>query len=323
MKAWLLYLLIIFIVIPGSVYGQSSPASGLSNNLNIDIKVTTGSVLPAMAKVEVYRGSALFEERTIGGIGRYAFVGLRDGEYTVNVTVPGFMPESRTAFLRNGMQTQMSFMLRPLETPATTIPGDPIVDQRWERTAAKAREGITNSREARRNKNFKAAIDHANAAVAADSKSVLAVHELALAYWKSGDEQKARKSFNAAMQTDPTFLNSYLALAEMLVEGKQYQEAGSVLMQAAKAQPDRAEPFKAMAQIQLETGHPDKAEQACRLGLALDHSRIPDIYVILANIQLRKGEKVKAADSLQMYLTKAPNGELADQVRKTLGKIKD
>ena len=50
-----------------------------------------------------------------------------------------------------------------------------------------------------------------------------------------------------------------------------------------------------MAQIQYDTGHLDRAEQASRLALERDTSKIPEVHLLLVNIHRWRGEKAKLA----------------------------
>ncbi len=61
-----------------------------------------------------------------------------------------------------------------------------------------------------------------------------------------------------------------------------------------------------MAQIQYDTGHLDRAEQASRLALERDTSKIPEVQLLLVNIYRWRGEKAKLALELQAYLANAP-----------------
>ena len=76
-----------------------------------------------------------------------------------------------------------------------------------------------------------------------------------------------------------------------------------------------------MAKIQYDTGHLDRAEQACRLALERDTSKIPEVHILLADVFLRRDEKARMAAELEAYLAKAPDGPYAETARATLEKI--
>lgn len=307
--------------------GSSAQRSGPPplNTLDVEIRVTTGQIT-GLPRVELALGEMPLEEQFADSRGHYAFVDLRDGEYTVTVSLPGYETVSRTTFLRNGSHGQMTFMLRPtsaeIRTETVTTAADPIVDQRWLALSKDAQGELTKAREARAKKDYKEAVVHSKRVLASNPKAVLAQLELGLAQWQAGHTGDAKHAFDAAITQDPHFLQPYLAMASMLSENHDYADAGSVLMRASKAVPGRAEPFKTMAEIQLETGHPDKAEVACQMGLQRDYSHVPEINVVLANALLRQGKKDEAAQALEAYLKAAPKGEFADAARNTLQRLK-
>lgn len=306
--------------------GQSGQTSAPLNTLTIEIRLSNTGQITALPKLELARGDMPMEQEFADSRGHYAFVGLEDGEYTVTVSLPGYETASRTTFLRLGSQGRMTFMLRPssaeITTDTITTSPDPVVDQRWLTLSKEAQTALLKAREARAKKDYKLAMDLAHKALASDPKSVLAELELGLAQWRAGHTADARRTFESAIAHDSHFLQGYLALAGMLAETQKYGDAGAVLLQASKENPGRAEPFKTMAEIQLNTGHPDKAEQACRMGLQRDYSHVPDIYVVLANAYLRQGKKDEAASALQQYLVAVPKGGMSDQVRTTLEQLK-
>ncbi len=70
---------------------------------------------------------------------------------------------------------------------------------------------------------------------------------------------------------------------------------GSIDPQASKVHPERGEPYYAMAQIQYDIGHLDRAEQASRLAPESDTSMIPEVHLLLVKINRWRGEKAKLA----------------------------
>jgi Tfp pilus assembly protein PilF len=193
---------------------------------------------------------------------------------------------------------------------------------RWLTFPEKARKQVSKARELRRSGDYEGAVKRLKNVLKVDPAFAIAQNELGLSYWRMNMLEQARKSLEAAIQNDPEYLIAYLNLAEVWMQEKEYNRAGQVLAQASKAQPDRGEPFYAIAKIQYETGHLDRAEQACRLALERDTSKIPEVHILLANVYLRRGEKAKLAAELETYLENAPEGEHAQDARATLEKIK-
>ena len=83
-RRWLLPLMLIF-GLCSFLAAQTGRPTGQPNSLTVTVKVTTGSNLPGLARVELARGEMPMEERFADGRGQYTFRGLQDGEYTVTV----------------------------------------------------------------------------------------------------------------------------------------------------------------------------------------------------------------------------------------------
>jgi tetratricopeptide (TPR) repeat protein len=192
---------------------------------------------------------------------------------------------------------------------------------RWLTFPEKARKQVSKARELRRSGDYEGAVKRLKNVLKVHPAFAIAQNELGLSYWRMNMLEQARKFLEAAIRNDPEYLIPYLNLAEVWMREKEYNRAGQVLAQASKAQPDRGEPYYAMAKIQYDTGHLDRAEQACRLALERDTSKIPEVHILLANVYLRRGEKAKLAAELGSYLEKTPKGEHAETARTTLEKI--
>jgi len=93
------------------------------------------------------------------------------------------------------------------------------------------------------------------------------------------------------------------------------------LAQANKVQPDRAEPFYQLAQLQMKTGHLDKAELAAKTALTKDYSRIPDLPFLLARVYVLEGKKGEAIKCLQEISDKNPQNDIGERARRSLNAL--
>ncbi len=307
--------------VPGNPATDETKWNTPPNTIDVSVRTLGGGLLTGRARVVLYRAMTEVRSTFCSGTCEVAFRDIQDGTYFVEVEMPTYERPRQQVTVYNGLTARVILQLVPLDEGELKLT-DPLVDAHWLAASEKARDAMQRARDFRRVADYKKAVEHSTVAAQSDPKSALVHEELAVSYWKAGDVEKARKEFDTAIEMDPAFLTSYMRLAEMLFEKKDYAGAGAVLLRGTKAQPNRAEPFKLMAQIQLDTGHPDKAEQACLLGLQKDYSRIPEIYIVLANVYLRRDERDKAASALRSYLQQAPKGNLAELARNTLERIK-
>jgi tetratricopeptide (TPR) repeat protein len=289
------------------------------------VKLLTEERLPGLARLELLRGDMPIEEAYCDSRGQHTFYGLADGSYSVRVYLPGFQVQQHDVQLGGDASAFVVAHLRPgdnEEVRRLSAPDDPTVSVRWLAAPEKAREEIGKARERRLRQDFKGAIKHAERALKVAPDFVLAHNELGLCFQGQKKLDKARKAFETAIELDPDFLLPYLNLAEAWAQKKEYNRAGQLLMQASQAHPDRGEPYFAMAKIQLDTGHAERAEQACLLALARDHSRIPGVHLLLANIYMRRGDEEQYIAALEAYLAQAPDGEQSDAVRTRLEDVR-
>jgi tetratricopeptide (TPR) repeat protein len=166
------------------------------------------------------------------------------------------------------------------------------------------------------------AIRHLRSAVELDPNFVLAQGELGLCHLWLKELEPAQVILDTAIRLDSEPLAPYLNLAIVLSEQGKPAEAEDVLRRAITAHPRRSEPHVLMAELRLEVGELDGAKQAALRAVALDDSRISEVYLLLADIYLRDGDLPRAAQHLENYIERAPQGERVGAARASLGDIR-
>ena len=326
MKTKICWLMALVVVCTGTAWGQARRSTiQYNNSIEVVVRTRGGEDIRDLIRLELFRGDIPVEERYADSRGRYVFGGLEDGGYGVRVSAPGYRTDYRDVQLNGNVSRHVMFHLRrgnDEEWKEVSLDDYGTVSVRWLTFPEKARKQVSKARELRRSGDYEGAVKRLKNLLKVHPAFAIAQNELGLSYWRMNMLEQARKSLEAAIQNDPEYLIAYLNLAEVWMQEKEYNRAGQVLAQASKAQPDRGEPFYSIAKIQYETGHLDRAEQACRLALERDTSKIPEVHILLANVYLRRGEKAKLAAELETYLENAPEGEHAQDARATLEKIK-
>jgi len=157
---------------------------------------------------------------------------------------------------------------------------------------------------------YPAAIQHFQAALAANPSSDEAAYDLAAAYAQTGDYGQAR---DALERLSPTArkTNDYLALAAdvALHEGRT-AEAIAGLQQAITHSPDDDQYYVSLALAQLQAGDPDPAYATLQRGL----QRVPDsgrLYWGLGVASVVRGDDRQAESHLQRALDLMPASERA------------
>lgn len=324
MKSRVLFLLIA-VLCASPAWGQVPRVrTSVNNTLVVSVRLVSGERLPGLARMELFRGDMPVEEAYSDSRGQHTFYGLAEGPYSVRISLPGFQSQLHDAQLGGDATRYLPAFLRPgdeTEWKEDTSGLDPTISVRWLAAPKKARKEVSKARQLRSRQDYEGAVKRLRRALEIYPSFAIAHNELGQCYRQKEKLTEAQKSFEAAIQHDPEYLDPYLNLGELLSQKKEYDQAARVLLQASKARPNRGEPYYAMAKIQYDTGHLDRAEQACRLALERDTSKIPEVHILLANVYLRRGEKAKLAAELEAYLAKAPDGPYAETARATLEKI--
>lgn len=154
------------------------------------------------------------------------------------------------------------------------------------------------------------AIQHFQAALAANPSSDEAAYDLAAAYAQTGDYHNAgealRRLLPAAQKT-----NDYLTLfADVALHQGRTAEAIDALRQAIARSPDRDDYYVSLALAQLQAGDPDQAAVTLQRGL----QRVPDsgrLYWALGVASVARGDDVQAESQLKKALDLMPASESA------------
>jgi cytochrome c-type biogenesis protein CcmH/NrfG len=203
----------------------------------------------------------------------------------------------------------------------TASPEDPLVSARYLAAPPKARAQLEQSRNSRKKGDCKSAIQHAKKATEIAPDFALAYVETGMCEIALDKLDDAQQSFSTAIQRDPKFLYGYIGLAHVQSKREKWNDAAKALGEANHVQPDRAEPFYELAQIQLQTGHLDKAELAAKTAMTKDHTRIPDLPFLLARVFVLENKIDEAATTLKQIVESNPSNEIGARARRSLEAI--
>ncbi len=253
--------------------------------------------------------------------GYCSFEGLADGHYSISVSIPGFLPQRYDVELIHGSQQHIAVQMQPAPARAP-MEESGTVSVQWLGVSEKARKKFEKALERYERKDYDGAAKQLEEALGVDANFVHAYNLLGLTYEAIERPDRAREMFEAALRIDPKFLLSYLNLANLLLQQRDFGGAADVLAQAQKKHPWKAEPYYGMAKVQFAMGNLDRAEELSKQALERDSGQIPEIHLLLANIYLRRKEPTKLAAELETYLSKAPEGRYAKEARENLEKLK-
>jgi len=128
----------------------------------------------------------------------------------------------------------------------------------------------------------------------------VARHQLGQLTLAAGDPARAGTLFEMALQLAPEFAPPALALAEMLVDSRQYAEAMNVLGGVTTRMPNALAPRLLQLRILIEVGEKEPAESLATAlrAAAPDH---PDVIAIWAEARLLVGKGDEAREELERF----------------------
>jgi len=104
-------------------------------------------------------------------------------------------------------------------------------------------------------------------------------------------------------------------LGALLIAGRRYDEAETVLEQAVRQAPASWQFHFQIGVAEYGLKHYDEAEQHYRKAQSLTSTPQPELDAKLADVYLRKNDFPKAYAEMQQYLKAEPNGTLAPRIR--------
>jgi tetratricopeptide (TPR) repeat protein len=186
-----------------------------------------------------------------------------------------------------------------------------------------AQKAFQKGRDAARKSKWQEARKQLENAVGLYPKYAVAWSELGATLEHLKDVDGARKAYERALAADPKFVDPYLQLARLELDGRQWQDAADATSQAIKLDPvnyPSAYVFNSLAEYNLK--HLDVAEASAREALKLDTSHsYPLSDRIMAAILTLRGDLAAAAQYLRSYLKSAPSAGDAALVKQQVQQL--
>jgi tetratricopeptide (TPR) repeat protein len=117
-------------------------------------------------------------------------------------------------------------------------------------------------------------------------------------YQATGNAATAATAYERALELDPNTEEHYLSLAILLMAGGRSEEAGGVLLRAARRFPESVRTLIAMSLLHLELGYPNRARIGYEKARALEPSS-PAVWKLLGRIQMAEGTYAEAVKSFE------------------------
>ncbi len=281
------------------------------------VRSALNDVALEMVRVDLVR----FTGETIGtsfsrNNGEFEFTGITGGEYFLDVKLEGYEPLREKVEIFNASRIGVYLFLRPVNTVKVAAK-DPAISARELAIPKKAADAYNKGMEQLVLKSApEASLRHFDKALDAHPAYYEAHHMRGVAYFQLGRLAEAEKDFRASLEkSNGKYAEPYFGLAALDTIGQRFLHAVELATQGLSVDGESWRGYFELARAKAGLGQYEEAAKA------IDQARqrkldFPDIYLISANINLRRQNGPALLADLDQFLKLQPNGPQADQARK-------
>lgn len=304
----------------GGVSTNNPIPFGQGHMLFGDLKIAGASTSDDLTyQVVLYAGPNVVQRQTVSSNGRFRFMGIPNGEYSIVVEYDDRevyrdrfrIAENQNTDVRKDIQLAMRVTPAP---PATntglynrTAPNQSLFDQ------AKA---------ATEKKNFAEAQKLLELVVANDAKDFVAWADLGTTLFRQEKYSEAEKAYQKSLAAKPDFLAVLVNYGKLQLQQKQPEKAVELLTKAIEVDPKSAEAQHYLGEAYLQAKKGSKAVVHLNEALKLDPNGKADIHLRLATLYNAAGLKDRAAVEYEQFLAKRPDYAEKDKLQQYISQNK-
>lgn len=301
------------------------PAAGqqLSQTRQLHVRVRDARGAPIVARIPVnLRGrvgnihyTAYTEED-----GSLTFRGLVADDYTVEVTVSGYLPAVETITLPLGfpnVHPQLHIYLRKESDVESDAPAFKPLE-----SDSKAYGEIKKAREKLQKNDLKAAEKHLQRALKAEPAHPEAYYLLGMLCLRREMSNVAQEHFEKALELYPQHVPALRALSRILYQNGDVAGATQRLEQVLTVTNRFADDHMLLAEALFQQDQPEKAAFHARQAAELDEEKQTQMRLLLCRILLVQRKYAEAEDSLDAFLKDFPDHPDAGTARDVLQQIR-
>lgn len=250
--------------------------------------------------------------------GGFEFRALSAGEYALVVAVEGFEPVREVVELMGSSRVGIQLLLRR-SADAEEAPAEPAVSVRELGLPKGARAAYRRGLERLyRRGDAKGSVAQFERAIAEAPEFYEARHALGVAYVQLGQAGEAERAFRQAIEiSQQGFAPAFVSLAGLYNNQKRHEEGLALARRAAALTPENYEAYFEASRALFALGRLAEAEVSMRKTQQLKPD-FPGIYLLYANLSIRKRDLDGVIASLEEYLRLAPAGPAAENARRML-----
>ena len=290
----------------GTAVGEGLNSTTESGALDVYLKAPDGALIKgAVITLLKFSGQPLQQLTAKADFAH--FNDLAPTEYNVRVIVPGYQPATLKVETKARYSAKLVFELRPLSAD------DAAFATRLATLPPKAQKQLGKALDALR------ADDTAKARHPLDDLQRLAPNHPEVTYLlgvyasKTHDEEHAKSYWTRTLELDPKHLQALFSLSEIAVREKRYDEALDLAQRAAQVDPSSWRAHAVLASAYSRKASYPEALQHAERAFELGHAQASSVEPMLASLLARAGNKNRAIEILQAYLSDHPADDSAKQ----------
>lgn len=252
------------------------------------------------------------------GHGNFEFYGIAPGAYFLSVKVHGYQEVREPLEIVASSRVGIQLYLLP-EVSIRTESNEASVNVRQLSLPKDARAAFLRGVERLyRRGDAKGSIGQFERAVEEYPDYYEAYHTLGVAHLELGQREAAEKAFRKSIQvSEQTYAPAFVSLAGMRNSEKRYEEALVLARRAMELDATGFECHFEISRALLNLGRIPEAEVSMR-ETQQRKPDFPDIYLLYANLSMRKRDLSGLIASLEEYLKLEPKGPSAENARRML-----
>ncbi len=247
--------------------------------------------------------------------GEFEFSGLPNGVYYILVEQTGYEPIRESVEILNSSRPGVFlFLKRPLVLGASE-PGN-IVSAHELTLPRKAREAMRKGTERLYDKqDLKGSLVHFQRAVTEAPSYYEAYLQMGMAYMRLGQTAEAEQALRKSIEvSDGRYSEAYFTLAQLFSNNDRFTDAEPLARRGIELDANSWKGHYEMARALMGLNRLDDAEKSAREARTHKPDFSP-LYLVLANIHIRKRDYPALLQDLDSYLKLEPNGPMSDKAR--------
>jgi tetratricopeptide (TPR) repeat protein len=205
---------------------------------------------------------------------------------------------------------------------ATSKPNTPAVTSATElRIPSDAQKAFHKGLDAWEHHDLARAAEYFEKAIAIYPAYDTAYNNLGVMYYQSNQVDKARTAFEKSVALNDKNADADRNLARILISDGNFSRAEELLKKSLMVEPLNPVTLTLLCVAQIETGDTEGALATARKTHQLPHEGYPLVHYIAGRALEQEGKPQQAYNEYETYLSEAPNGAEAAQVRSALARL--